>query len=173
MEGVGKFLDSVGTFFKGGDNLPWCEPDIIAGCEREVAEAGNEEQKNESLMRLAWALVHSRQPDDVNRGIGMIEASLENSNSPLQTKEKIYLLAVAFYRTGNYAKSRHLVDRCLEIQPDWRQAQNLSKVVEDKIARDGLIGMGLVAGAFGAAGLAIGGIVAAATSSKRKSTEKK
>lgn len=24
-------------------------------------------------MRLAWALVHSRQPDDVNRGIGMLE----------------------------------------------------------------------------------------------------
>lgn len=33
--------------------------------------------------------------------------------------------------------------------------------------------MGLVAGAFGVGGLAIAGIVAAATSSKRKSTEKK
>ncbi|KAF3326183.1 mitochondrial fission 1 protein A-like protein [Carex littledalei] len=173
MEGVGKFFDSVGSIFKGGDNLPWCDPDIIAGCEREVAEAGNEEQKNESLMRLAWALVHSRQPDDVNRGIGMLEASLENSNSPLQTREKIYLLAVGSYRTANYSKSRHLLDRCLEVAPDWRQAQNLSKLVDDQVSRDGMIGMGIVAGAFGVGGLAIAGIVAAATSATRKSTEKK
>lgn len=46
---------------------------VYQGCEREVAEAGNEEQKNDSLMRLSWALVHSRQSEDVNRGIGMLE----------------------------------------------------------------------------------------------------
>lgn len=46
---------------------------LSQGCETEVAEAANEEQKNDSLMRLSWALVHSRQPEDVNRGIGMLE----------------------------------------------------------------------------------------------------
>jgi len=46
------------------------------GFESEVAEAKNEEQKNESLMRLSWALVHSRQPEDVNRGIGMLEGDI-------------------------------------------------------------------------------------------------
>lgn len=46
------------------------------GFEREIAEAANEEQKNESLMRLSWALVHSRQPEDVNRGIGMLEGDI-------------------------------------------------------------------------------------------------
>ncbi|KAJ3683818.1 hypothetical protein LUZ60_014045 [Juncus effusus] len=169
MEGkLGKFFDSVGSVFTGSDHLPWCEPDVIAGCEREVAEAGNEEHRNESLMRLSWSLVHSRQPDDVNRGIGMLEASLDNSNSPLQTREKIYLLAVGYYRTGNYSRSRQLLERCLEIAPDWRQAQTLSKLVENKIAKDGLIGVGIVGGAFGIAGLVIGGIVAAASSSRRK-----
>jgi fission 1 protein len=46
---------------------------LSQGCEREVADAANQEQKNESLMRLSWALVHSGQPEDVNRGIGMLE----------------------------------------------------------------------------------------------------
>jgi hypothetical protein len=48
---------------------------VDQGCENEVAEAANEEQKNESLMRLSWALVHSRQPEDVNRGIGMLQGN--------------------------------------------------------------------------------------------------
>jgi hypothetical protein len=46
------------------------------GCEREVAEAGDAgERKSESIMRLSWALVHSRQPEDVQRGIAMLEGT--------------------------------------------------------------------------------------------------
>lgn len=48
----------------------------LQGCEREVAEARkdeSDERTNESIMRLSWALVHSRQPEDVQRGIAMLE----------------------------------------------------------------------------------------------------
>lgn len=46
------------------------------GCEREVAEAGDSnERKSDSIMRLSWALVHSRQPEDVQRGIAMLEGT--------------------------------------------------------------------------------------------------
>ncbi|PKA52439.1 hypothetical protein AXF42_Ash020400 [Apostasia shenzhenica] len=179
---ISRFFESVGSFFGGGDNIPWCDRDIIAGFEKEVAEAENAENKNEILMRLSWALVHSRQPEDVNRGIAMLEASLEGSSSPLQMREKLYLLAVGHYRNGDYARSRQLLGQCLEllsalilqsvlrkaaltrvwlgleISPDWRQALNLKKVVEDRIARDGVIGIGIAATALG---LVIGGIAAA------------
>ncbi|XP_077219159.1 mitochondrial fission 1 protein A-like [Tasmannia lanceolata] len=158
---IGKFFDSVGAFFSGGDHIPWCDRDVIAGCERELAEAGSgvsDEIKNESIMRLSWALVHSRQPEDVQRGIAMLEASLDSSNSPLQKREKLYLLAVGHYRSGDYSRSRQLVERSLEIAPDWRQALSLKKVVEDKIAKDGVIGIGIAATAVG---LVAGGIAAA------------
>ncbi|KAE8710586.1 hypothetical protein F3Y22_tig00110320pilonHSYRG00011 [Hibiscus syriacus] len=36
---VGKFFKSVTNFFSGSDQLPWCDSDIIAGCEKEAAEA--------------------------------------------------------------------------------------------------------------------------------------
>ncbi|BAF17323.1 mitochondrial fission 1 protein A [Oryza sativa Japonica Group] len=160
---IGKLVESVGSFFSGGDTIPWCTRDIIAGCEREVAEAANEEQKSDSIMRLSWALVHSKNQEDVNRGIGMLEASLGQSNSPLQTREKLYLLAVGHYRNGDYPRSRQLVDRCLEIQPDWRQALSLRKAIEDKIAKDGLIGIGI---ATTAVGLLVGGIAAIAARKK-------
>ncbi|KAL6902123.1 hypothetical protein ACP4OV_004999 [Aristida adscensionis] len=182
---VGRFLDSVGSVFRGSDTLPWCDRDIIAalhqgeamdasnfrrfraGCEKEVAEAANEEQRNDSLMRLSWALVHSRQPEDVNRGIGMLEASLERSRSPVETREKLYLLAVGHYRNGDYTRSRQLSERCLEIQPDWRQALTLQRLIEEKTKRDGMIGMAIITGAFGLVGLAAGGIIAAASSRKK------
>lgn len=47
------------------------------GCEREVAEANDDKQKSESIMRLSWALVHSRQAEDVQRGIAMLEGELK------------------------------------------------------------------------------------------------
>ena len=55
----------------------------MQGCEREVAEANegaSEERKNESIMRLSWALVHSRQSEDINRGIAMLEGKSSAKN---------------------------------------------------------------------------------------------
>ncbi|XP_002529168.2 mitochondrial fission 1 protein A [Ricinus communis] len=158
---ISKFFDSVGSFFTGGDQIPWCDHDIILGCEREVAEAAkgeSEELKNESIMRLSWALVHSKRPEDVQRGIAMLEASLGNSSSPLQQREKVYLLAVGYYRSGDYSRSRQLVEQCLAVAPDWRQALVLKKTIEDRIAKDGVIGIGITATAVG---LIAGGIAAA------------
>ncbi|KAL4574247.1 hypothetical protein LXL04_021074 [Taraxacum kok-saghyz] len=157
---IGKFFESVGDFFSGGDQIPWCDSDIVVGCEREVAEAekgSNNEQKIESRMRLSWVLVHSKRPDDVQRGIAMLEASLAGSNSPLQAREKMYLLAVGYYRSGDYSKSRQLVDRCLEAAPEWRQAMSLKKAIEDHIKKDGVIGIGIAATTIGI----LSGVVAA------------
>ncbi|XP_076955014.1 mitochondrial fission 1 protein A-like [Bidens hawaiensis] len=109
-------------------------------------------------MRLSWALVHSRQPEDVQRGIAMLEASIVNTNSPLQKREKIYLLAVGYYRSGDFAKSRMLLEQALEIAPDWSQALSLKKAIEDRITKDGVIGIGITATAVG---LIAGGIAAA------------
>lgn len=27
---IGNFFDSIGSFFSGGDKIPWCERDVIA-----------------------------------------------------------------------------------------------------------------------------------------------
>ncbi|MQM04482.1 hypothetical protein Taro_037283 [Colocasia esculenta] len=161
---ISKFFESVGNFFTGGDNIPWCDRDIVAGCEREIHESdGSDEKKNEGIMRLSWALVHSRQPEDVQRGIAMLEASLTSAGSPLEKREKLYLLAVGYYRSGDYQRSRQLIEHCLEIQPEWRQALTLKKAVEDRITKDGVIGIGIAATAVG---LVVGGVAAALSRKK-------
>jgi fission 1 protein len=49
----------------------------IQDCERDAAKEGvglsQGTDTAESYMRLSWALVHSRQPADVQRGILMLE----------------------------------------------------------------------------------------------------
>ncbi|XP_061342810.1 mitochondrial fission 1 protein A-like [Gastrolobium bilobum] len=164
---LGMIVDKMGNFFSGKDQqLPWCDSDIIAGCEREVAEAGKEstdESMKECLLRLSWALVHSKRPEDVQRGIAMLEASLPGTDNPLQQREKLYLLAVGYYRSGDYSRSRDLVERCLVIAPDWRQAVTLKKTIEDRITKDGVIGLGIAATAVG---LIAGGIAAAVSRKK-------
>ncbi|OAE26534.1 hypothetical protein AXG93_1406s1260 [Marchantia polymorpha subsp. ruderalis] len=111
--------------------------------EREAAQEGQGKNKSESIMRLAWALVHSAQPADVQR------ASLGGQGGPLQKWEILYLLAVGHYRTGDLGRCRRLVDQALEIAPDFRQAVALRKMVEDKIAQEGAIGVGIAAAAVG------------------------
>ncbi|KAG2603330.1 hypothetical protein PVAP13_5KG763201 [Panicum virgatum] len=71
------------------------------------------------------------------------------TTSPLQAREKLYLLAVGHYRNGDYPRSRQFLDQCLEIQPDCRQALALKKIVEDKIAKDGVIGIGIATTVIG------------------------
>ncbi|XP_028074352.1 mitochondrial fission 1 protein A-like isoform X2 [Camellia sinensis] len=75
---IRNLCDSLTDFFSSGDHMPWNDPDTIAGCEREVAEAANgvsDELKSERIMRLSWALAHSKQPEDMQRGIAMLEGS--------------------------------------------------------------------------------------------------
>ncbi|KAB1200003.1 Mitochondrial fission 1 protein A [Morella rubra] len=214
---IGKFFSSVSNFFSGGEQIPWCDNDVVAllavsscatklkanvsdllgfddtvcqvpeygdelsifchifgvfgasytaGCEREVAEAekgSSDELLNDCIMRLSWALVHSRRPEDVQRGIAMLQASLASNNSPLQTREKLYLLAVGHYRSGDCSRSRELVEQCLVIAPDWRQAQTLKKTIEGQIKKDGVIGIGIATAGIG---LIAGGLAAALSRKK-------
>ena len=163
---LGMIVDSVGQFFSGKDHLPYCDSDVVAGCEREVLEAekqSSQEYMQDCLLRLSWALVHSKHPQDVHRGIAMLEASLPATKDPLQQREKLYLLAVGYYRNADYSRSRDLVDRCLALAPDWRQAVTLKKTIEDKITKDGVIGLGIAATAVG---LIAGGIAAAVSRKK-------
>ncbi|KAK6164091.1 hypothetical protein DH2020_000955 [Rehmannia glutinosa] len=164
---IGKFFDSVGSFFTGGDQIPWCDSDIVAGCEREVAEAekgSSDKLKSECIMRLSWALVHSKRPEDVQRGIAMLEGDIGQGISPphpLQIREKLYLLAVGYYRNGTTLGAGSLLT---VIAPDWRQALTLKKAIEDKITKDGVIGIGIAATAVG---LVAGGIAAALSARKK------
>ncbi|KAG2671069.1 hypothetical protein I3760_14G115900 [Carya illinoinensis] len=108
----------------------------LQSCERAVAEAkegSSDDFLQECILRLLSALVHSRRLKDLHRGIAILEASLARTNSSLPKRDRLYLLAVGYFRTVDFMLSRYFVDECLMIAPDWRQAQALKKEVEDRI----------------------------------------
>lgn len=158
------FLDTVSSLFGSNDPLPWTDSDIIQSCDREAAAEGvgvsKESGRTESYMRLSWALVHSRQLADVQRGILMLEAALLGKPVQAQEREVLYLLAVGHYRAGDIGRARQYVDRAMEIAPDFRQGATLRKVIEDKIAKDGVIGIGITAAAVGIVASGIAALVA-------------
>lgn len=71
-------MSSLILFFDWHPLLNWYG-DALQGCEREAADAekgSSDELLKESILRLSWALVHSRQPEDVQRGIAMLEGEV-------------------------------------------------------------------------------------------------
>ncbi|KAG2244800.1 hypothetical protein Bca52824_093366 [Brassica carinata] len=159
---IGKVIDSVSGFFSGAasgsaDEFPLCDTDIISGCEKELAEAqkGQDEGlKKECIMRLSWALVHSKTPADIQRGISMLEASVVSDTSPMNLREAIsrcsWLLSKRrlFKKPGMYRT----------VFGEWGQAQTLKTAIEDRIVKaDGVIGVGIAVTAVGV----VAGIAAA------------
>ncbi|KAI3968482.1 hypothetical protein MKX01_007792 [Papaver californicum] len=63
---IPNFVESFGSFFLfyfGVDQIPWCDQN---------GNDTSDEAKNESIMRLSWTLVHSRHPEDVQRGLSIL-----------------------------------------------------------------------------------------------------
>ncbi|WJX64531.1 hypothetical protein P8452_49296 [Trifolium repens] len=106
--------------------------------------------KQESLSHSSWDLVHSKHLEDVKRGIAMLQSSLPSTVNQLQQREELYLLAVGYYKCGDYLRSRDFVVKCLKIAPDWRQVLSLKAAIDDRITKGSLTGW-QVTGAFVAA----------------------
>uniref|UniRef100_A0A6N2N537 Uncharacterized protein n=1 Tax=Salix viminalis TaxID=40686 RepID=A0A6N2N537_SALVM len=55
---IREVFESVGSFFTGDDHIPWCDRDIINGCEREVAEAAEVNYLIHNLCSQISLLLH-------------------------------------------------------------------------------------------------------------------
>lgn len=68
-------------------------------------------------------------------------------------RDCLYYMALGYYRLDDVAASRRCLERLLSIAPNCRQAISLLDVVEDKITKDGVIGISIVSGIAVIAGL--------------------
>lgn len=112
------------------------------------------------LCSLTWALVHSYDKTDVQRGLQLCLAMLSGEGS--NKRELLYLKAVGEFRARHHLSARQTLKDLLSQYPDFRQAQTLLDAVEQEVVKDGLIGLG--------AGAAIVGLVAgiAVAASRRR-----
>lgn len=79
--------------------------------------------------------------------------------SPERRRECLYYLALGNYKLGNYAEARRYNDSLLELEEGNLQAQSLTQLIDDKVAREGMMGVAIVGGLAAAAAVGVGMLV--------------
>lgn len=78
--------------------------------------------------------------------------------SPERRRECLYYLALGNYKLGNYGEARRYNDLLLDKEPQNLQAASLGSLIDDKVSKEGLLGIAIVGGLALAAGV-VGGLV--------------
>lgn len=86
--------------------------------------------------------------------------------SPERRRECLYYLALGNYKLGNYAEARRYNDLLLEKEPANLQADSLRALIDDKVAKEGLMGVAILSGVAIAAGV-VGGMIFKGVGRKR------
>ena len=79
-------------------------------------------------------------------------------NAPERRRECLYYLALGNFKLGNYAEARRYNDSLLSIESGNLQAASLRGLIDDKVAKEGLVGVAIVSGVAIAAGV-IGSLI--------------
>lgn len=74
--------------------------------------------------------------------------------TPERRRECLYYLALGNYKLGNYAEARRYNDLLMEKEPGNLQASSLRTLIDDKVSREGLVGVAIVGGLAVVAGIA-------------------
>lgn len=73
--------------------------------------------------------------------------------APERRRECLYYLALGNYKLGNYGEARRYNDLLLDKEPANLQASNLRQLIDDKVAKEGLLGVAILSGVGLAAGI--------------------
>jgi len=110
----------------------------------------------QTKFNYAWGLVKSNVRTDQHLGVMLLSEIFRTS--PERRRECLYYLALGNYKLGNYAQARKYNDLLLDNEPANLQAANLRTLIDDKVAKEGLMGVAIISGVAVAAGV-IGGVL--------------
>ena len=79
-------------------------------------------------------------------------------SAPERRRECLYYLALGHYKLGNYAEAKRYNDILLDHEPNNMQAESLRGLIDERVAREGMMGMAIVGGIAVAAGV-VGGMM--------------
>jgi len=96
-------------------------------------------------------LVKSNVRTDQHLGVMLLSEIFRTS--PERRRECLYYLALGNYKLGNYGDARRYNDLLLDKEPANLQAANLRQLIDDKVAKEGLVGVAIISGVAVAAGV--------------------
>lgn len=105
----------------------------------------------QTKFNYAWGLIKSSQRNEQQEGVRLLSDIFRSS--PDRRRECLYYLALGNYKLGNYAEARRYNDLLRDLEPNNLQANSLKELIDDKVAREGLVGAAIVGGLAVAAGV--------------------
>jgi len=118
----------------------------------------------QTKFNYAWGLIKSNLRSEQQEGVRLLSEIFRSS--PDRRRECLYYLALGNYKLGNYAEARRYNELLLELEGNNLQAQSLRGLIDDKVAREGLMGVAIVGGLAVAAGI-VGGLLVKGAQRKR------
>jgi len=118
----------------------------------------------QTKFNFAWGLIKSNHRTDQQTGVRLLSEIFRTS--PERRRECLYYLALGNYKLGNYAEARRYNDLLLDKEPANLQAGSLRGLIDDKVAKEGLMGVAILSGVAIAAGV-VGGMIFRGVGRKR------
>jgi len=118
----------------------------------------------QTKFNFAWGLIKSNTRPDQQEGVRLLSEIFRTS--PERRRECLYYLALGNYKLGNYSEARRYNDLLLDKEPANLQASSLRGLIDDKVAKEGLMGVAILSGVAIAAGV-VGGMIFKGVSRRR------
>ncbi|KAK5674977.1 mitochondrial membrane protein [Elasticomyces elasticus] len=111
----------------------------------------------QTKFNFAWGLIKSDGRNDQQEGVRLLSDIFRAS--PDRRRECLYYLALGNYKLGNYGEARRYNDSLLELETGNLQAHSLRSLIDDKVAKEGMMGVAIVGGLAAAAAVGVGMLV--------------
>ncbi|KAJ9657164.1 mitochondrial membrane protein [Neophaeococcomyces mojaviensis] len=140
-----------------GSNLPYAADaeSPLRPAELQVLRAQYEKEGDfvgvQTKFNYAWGLIKSSQRPEQQQGVQLLSDIFKTT--PERRRECLYYLALGNYKLGNYAEARRYNELLLEKEPGNLQAQSLQSLVEDRVSKEGMMGLAIAGGVAVAAGV--------------------
>lgn len=109
----------------------------------------------QTQFNYAWGLIKTSKPRLAHQqGVEILKSLYKQS--PDIRKDCLYYMAMGSLKLGDYTSARQYIEELLEMEPENGQGRAMKRVIEDKITKEGLIGLG-VAGGILAVGIGVVG----------------
>ncbi|KAI9371292.1 mitochondria fission 1 protein [Aspergillus egyptiacus] len=110
----------------------------------------------QTKFNYAWGLIKSNSRHEQQEGVRLLSEIFRAA--PERRRECLYYLALGNYKLGNYGEARRYNDLLIDKEPGNLQAASLRTLIDDKVSREGLMGIAIVGGLALAAGV-VGGML--------------
>ncbi|OAA34280.1 Tetratricopeptide-like helical [Metarhizium rileyi] len=130
-------------------------PRSLSPSELQVLRAQYEKEGDmvgvQTKFNYAWGLVKSNNRNDQQLGVRLLSDIFRLS--PERRRECLFYLALGNYKLGNYGEARRYNDLLLDKEPANLQASDLRQLIDNKVAKEGLMGVAILSGISIAAGV--------------------